>query len=156
MDYKTLFWSKVEKGSGCWIWQGRVSRNGGYGQFVVRAHRLSVELTSGPIPEGLVVLHLCDNPRCVRPDHLRVGTSKENTQDAIAKGRWTQIPPSAIGENNPRAKLTSSQVKEIRAKFRPRHYTYEMLAKEYGISTSHAKAILRGRCWKEPETTVSD
>ncbi len=100
------FWKNVNKlpGEGCWEWmatrthvgkgKGRKGRRGaGYGGFMhpwtkrVAAHRFSWELHNGPIPEGMIVMHICDNPPCVRPDHLKLGTLKENSQDAIAKGR---------------------------------------------------------------------
>jgi hypothetical protein len=87
------FWEKVEKGDGCWTWVG--TRTGrGYGTFRANdprrqepAHRLSWEFVNGPIPDGLSVLHHCDNPPCVRPDHLFLGTRGDNNRDAAAKGR---------------------------------------------------------------------
>lgn len=85
------FWEKVQKGAGCWVWTA--SLNGtGYGQFSihnkpVRAHRYAYELLNGPIPAGKRVCHTCDNPPCVRPDHLFIGTAKDNTLDMIRKGR---------------------------------------------------------------------
>lgn len=91
------FWARVERGDGCWEWQG--SRNShGYGRVagvgtpgrLVLTHRIAWELTNGPVPEGLYVLHHCDNPPCVRPDHLFIGTLKDNSQDAAQKGRLGQ------------------------------------------------------------------
>lgn len=91
------FWSLVRTGPGCWEWQG-VRGSKGYGIFYVakqqvRAHRFSYEATHGPIPAGLLICHHCDNPPCVRPDHLFAGTSRENRQDAIAKGRIRRAAP---------------------------------------------------------------
>src|ERR1700756_2891954 len=89
------FWAKVAKGPGCWEWQGKRHYKG-YGHFTVRgqgrrrtlkAHRVSWELANGPIPEGLHVLHSCDNPPCVNPDHLFLGTDMDNVHDRDAKGR---------------------------------------------------------------------
>lgn len=86
------FWSLVEKGDGCWLWQGRVLSNG-YGQtdFLGSrqqgAHRVAWQLANGPIPEGLFVLHKCDVRRCVRHDHLFLGTHQANMDDRQAKGR---------------------------------------------------------------------
>lgn len=88
------FWEKVRKSDGCWEWTG--SRNAaGYGKLSegaagsprLRAHRVSWELANGPVPAGLWVLHRCDNPPCVRPDHLWLGTRLDNMQDCARKGR---------------------------------------------------------------------
>jgi len=90
-DLIDAFWDRVIKGDGCWEWQGpRLPR--GYGQFIRNrnrwyAHRFSYTVSHGDIPTGYVVMHVCDNPPCVRPDHLRVGTQAENREDCAAKGR---------------------------------------------------------------------
>lgn len=86
------FWSKVRYGSGCWEWQATPSQ--AYGLFrhkgkMRKAHRMAYELTHGPLEEGAILLHRCDNPRCVRPNHLQPGTYRDNLMDAIEKGRWT-------------------------------------------------------------------
>lgn len=86
------FWPKVQKGDGCWEWQGsRLPHGYGHltipGRGVPYAHRISWELTHGEIPDGLWVLHHCDNPPCVRPDHLFLGTAQDNVDDSIRKGR---------------------------------------------------------------------
>lgn len=88
-DLATRFWAKVEKGDGCWNWTAANVR--GYGRISInnrmfRAHRVSYEMHRGPIPEGLEICHRCDNPRCVRPDHLFVGTRSDNIRDRVAKG----------------------------------------------------------------------
>lgn len=88
------FWSKVSKGDGCWEWQaGRLPT--GYGRFSdkgveYKAHRFSWALAHGAIPEGMLICHRCDNPRCVRPDHLFLGTNSDNQRDMVNKnrGRW--------------------------------------------------------------------
>lgn len=77
----------VEEGTGCWVWQGPVN-SAGYGRVQGRqTHRLSYELHHGPIPAGMHICHNCDNPPCLNPAHLWVGTPKENNVDMIAKGR---------------------------------------------------------------------
>lgn len=86
------FWSKVDKRESCWIWTGEKSAHFGYGRLHVkktrvRAHRYSWQLHKGPVPRGMFVLHSCDNPLCVNPGHLRLGTQPENIQDQIDRGR---------------------------------------------------------------------
>lgn len=81
------FDEKIERTRGCWLWRGAIN-NKGYGQFGRKyAHRRAYEFAYGPIPEGLNIMHVCDVPNCVRPDHLRAGTQLENIRDAKAKGR---------------------------------------------------------------------
>ena len=90
------FWAKVPTlGVGCWEWAGGRDNDEGYGRIregrggspFLLTHRVAWELTQGPIPDGLMVLHKCDNPPCVRPDHLFLGTNTDNMRDASAKGR---------------------------------------------------------------------
>ena len=86
------FWAKVDKDGDCWTWMARRQPRGGYGQFQLdgrtrSAHRVAWTLTNGPIPDGLCVLHRCDNPPCVNPEHLWLGTKAENNQDMTEKGR---------------------------------------------------------------------
>jgi hypothetical protein len=91
-DLTERFWEKVAKSDGCWLWiGGRTSR--GYGMFTARhrrqrgAHRYAWEMVNGPIPDGMVICHRCDNPPCVRVDHLFLGTQKDNIHDMMAKHR---------------------------------------------------------------------
>lgn len=87
------FWAKVSRGPGCWEWTGSRNPVNGYGQFHptkhtnYRAHRFAYEVSVGPIPPGMLVMHACDNRRCVNPAHLSLGTQLDNMRDAVAKGR---------------------------------------------------------------------
>lgn len=88
------FWERVQKDDGCWEWTGATSA-AGYGVFGKNtklwfAHRFSYELSNGPIPDGMFVCHQCDNPRCVRPDHLFLGSHKDNMKDMCLKGRQSK------------------------------------------------------------------
>jgi hypothetical protein len=128
-DTKKRFEEKFHVTPGCWIWIA--STRNGYGRFrigsiKVTASRYSYEIYVGTIPEDFDVLHRCDNPSCVNPDHLFVGTHDENMQDMINKGRHTQN--KRRGEGNAKAKLTEQQVIAIRQDTRSqcaiaRHYS---------------------------------
>lgn len=93
IPFSDYFWSRMDKSKECWPWIGKLNRENGYGQVRISGtirpvvHRVAWELTYGPIPEGLLVCHHCDNPACCRPDHLFLGTMKDNIQDAVKKGR---------------------------------------------------------------------
>ena len=139
------FWSHVDKtesASECWLWTGCVGA-WGYGSFQRwLAHRFSymlahdVELT----PEQCVC-HSCDTPRCVNPAHLWVGTSKQNTDDCIAKGRFT------IGEKRKSAKLTNEKVSEIKA-LRASGVGRKLVAAAFGVHPATVQLIDKGRNWK--------
>ncbi len=132
----------------------------GYGMFCVRrggkkksvrAHRYSWEMNHGPIPDGLCVLHKCDNPKCVNPEHLFLGTNKDNFWDAVKKGRMVtdffghRLIPN--GEKSGSSKLTEEIVKEIRRKYKPGVYGKVKIARDYGIDPSHALRIVKGISW---------
>lgn len=147
------FWRKVDvRGDDeCWEWTGNRTR-GGYGRLQsggkgspsVMAHRLSYELSAGPIPDGMFVCHRCDTPACVNPAHLFVGTPAENTADMIAKGRKRTVAPR--GEGNGKAILTEAQVRDIKS--RPRRYGFmAKLAREFGVSQKTIQGIFTGRTW---------
>jgi hypothetical protein len=106
----------------------------------VPATHVAWELVNGPIPNGMCVLHRCDNPPCVRPDHLFLGTRRDNVLDMAAKGR------AAVGERSGTAKLTASAVDDIRARYSAGE-TQRPLAQEYGVSQSTVSLIVQGRRW---------
>jgi len=139
------FWSKVKKTDTCWLWTSNKTIFG-YGQFSHNgqpraAHRVSWELTNGAIPKSLFVLHKCDNPPCVRPDHLFLGTHKDNMIDRNKKGRVSH------GEKHYATKLKSKDIIDIRKRNKAKE-SLLMLAKEYGISIQSACDITHYRTWK--------
>lgn len=154
------FLSKCDANGDCWQWSGSVTSKG-YGRFsyngkAERAHRVSWLLHFGPIPDGMLVCHRCDNPGCVNPDHLFLGTAAENTMDMDAKGRRVNAPltgddhyarqdPSRVlrGEQSAPAKLTVQQVIAIRASSE----TQTRLARRYGITQAAVSSIIRRRTW---------
>lgn len=169
------FWAKVDKSGECWLWMAHRT-TGGYGRFTPRngavpvfAHRLSWEFCNGPIPEGLFVLHNCpggDNPACVNPDHLWLGTLAENSADMIKKGRQASgarnpsrlYPENVIGERNGRSKLTDEQVLAIRGEYQGdargnRHHperrrpTFKDIAAKYGVSWVEIRRIVKRENW---------
>ncbi len=146
-DTKRRFWEKVDKRGGCWLWRASIAVRFGYGQFgigtrVFAAHRVSFAITHGRMPNG-ILLHTCDNPPCVNPEHLREGTYKDNTQDMIAKGRagFHKI----IGKNNGNAKLSNQEVYEILEKYDRKKGNAPQLAKEYNVTPSLIYMILSGQ-----------
>lgn len=131
----------------CWVYKGSSDRSG-YGYFGALgqhfAHRVSYVVFKGPIPEGLLVLHKCDNPPCCNPDHLWVGTQLENQADMKAKDR------QAKGEDNGNSVITEETVLAIRKRFIKKRgrQTRTDLAKEFGMSRSQVSVIVSSEQWK--------
>lgn len=162
------FWQWVNRGGDddCWLWTGDRS-SGGYGRITDfwkkrLAHRVSYEIHVGPIPPGKQVCHRCDVPLCVNPRHLWVGSAKDNSQDAVAKGRHvTQRPVDRRvlrGEENVRSVLTDDDVRAIRLAYRPSppgrpkagadlSGSLASLASQYGVSKSLVHNIVTRKAW---------
>lgn len=141
------FWGQVHKTQDCWIWRGSRLPSG-YGKFKKKlTHRISWELHNGPIPKGLLVCHHCDNPPCVRPDHLFLGTVKTNAQDMVRKGRCH--PPRLRGEQQGRAKLTETDVRFIRAHYvrGSLEFGAKSLARKFSVAGSLVQRIVTGKSW---------
>lgn len=163
-DRVERFWKFVDKTSGCWLWTGTRSAFG-HGSFSIgrrnlkaKAHRFSYEIHVGPIPDGLHVLHRCDNPPCVNPDHLFVGTDADNVADCIAKGRKhrgprrsryapkPQGPGIQRGEACRHSKLTEADVVFIRSQ--PKEtVSSRSLASRFNVSAPTIQDARRGKTW---------
>lgn len=147
------FWRHVEKTDGCWVWNGG-SSGSGYGAIlrddktIGRAHRIAWELTRGPIPSKLFVCHHCDNPACVRPDHLFLGTAKDNAQDRENKGRGhigSVWPATADG------KLNAGIVWALRLIGRHKLATLGEMSKRFRLSRGAIQRAVSGKTWKHVE-----
>src|SRR3990172_29465 len=144
VDY---FWSQIDQTGSCWLWIGPINSGNGYGRFSfemreVYAHRVSYELHYGPIPTGRQVCHHCDNHLCVHPDHLFLGTQRENNLDRDFKDRVRH------GENHASAKLTEADVIAIREAYAANQTTYRALAQQYNVSHGTISGIIGRRTWK--------
>jgi len=161
-DEKTRFESKVSvDDNGCWEWEGCYKKER-YGAFrlasgkTTSAHRAAYQIFKGPIPEGMCILHACDNRWCVSPAHLRVGTLAENTQEAIQRGRLKN-PPRHEGKTHPRARLTEEQVLEIRDLV-DQGWRQTDIARAYGTPDSNVNKISKREAWshlKEKEPSLA-
>lgn len=154
------FWERVDKNGPtvehcpelgpCWIWTGYLNwRRGGYGYIgrggrqnrTLRVHRYSWELHNGKIPDGMEVLHRCDNPPCVRPDHLFLGDQQANMDDMWSKGR------GATGERQPSSRLTVDDVREIRRLWAAGGLTQRAIGERFGVSGDVVGMIVRRKTW---------
>lgn len=129
------FWKRVERAGldDCWPWMGRRTPRG-YGEFGTaerpeRAHRYALMLSGVDVPAGMVVMHLCDNPPCCNPRHLKVGTNLENNRDMIAKGRARYL----AGDAHPKAKISEADKSDIVAR---RGENQRTIADDYGVTKS--------------------
>jgi hypothetical protein len=150
------FWSCVEPmmdDRGCWEWTGSRLASGGYGRLClgsnvqVRAHRFSFELHNGPLPEGFLALHTCDNPPCVNPAHLYSGTDADNVHDMFRRNRVPKGYHAKHG-SHPMAKLTETQVRDIRSRDYSVKGSRAKVAREFDVTITQVTKILTGVLWK--------
>lgn len=137
-----------EPNTGCWLWLYGGFK-AGYGEFHVNlerqnayAHRYSYEIHKGEIPKGMVVRHQCDQPACVNPDHLILGTKKQNSEDMVRRRR------SRAGMNNPKAKINDSIVIAIKEMYLNGGVTQYDVAEKFSIDQAMVSRILNGKAWK--------
>jgi len=145
MDTQDRFLKKVNKTDDCWIWLGAKKTRSGYGNFfyrkkVIHAHRASYLIFIGSIPDNLYVCHHCDNPSCVNPKHLFIGTQDDNMKDMIKKNR----SGNTKGSKNGNSKLSEGDILEIR---QSEEYSF-VLAKKYSISPTQVCNIRKRKVWK--------
>ena len=149
------FWGNVEiNGNNCWLWTKSGDKNG-YGKMVInrrrqneqalKAHRISWYIHNGPIPNGLLICHHCDNPPCCNPEHLFLASHAGNAQDMWDKNRHPR--PDMKGERNPRAKLTEEDVLAIRSRYAVGGVTHKTLGTVYGVHQSVIQHAITGRYW---------
>lgn len=149
---REILFRHVDITPGCWEWTGARKKEG-YGatgyrlapgkRRLVHAHKLSWEIHFGPVPVGIQVCHRCDNPPCVNPDHLFLGTQADNIADMIAKGRHVAVRGAA----SPHAKLTEEAVSSIR-KLRAQGVTLQELAEMYGVALQNISMAANRKSWR--------
>jgi hypothetical protein len=158
MTLAERFWSKVERrgSDDCWLWTAATNERG-YGVMrpegrrsgpTIKAHRVSAHLAGMQI-DGLAVLHRCDNPPCVNPAHLRLGTQLANVDDMVRKGRQNR------GSARPHSKLTEADIPVIRNRLAAGEL-HRAIAADYGVSRSRISSIASGRNWRHVLPAVAD
>lgn len=142
------FWAFVNKTDTCWLWTGETNSQG-YGRFAVQtvpkrvrefAHRFSYQLAHGDLSNDVFVLHTCDTPLCVNPQHLRPGTHQDNMNDAVAKGRMCK------GSKRPQSKLSEGDVMNILAL--QHTMTHQAIADQFGVRREAVSKIIQGIRWR--------
>lgn len=150
-DPEARFWEHVagQGGAGCWIWMGAKNERGAGlfgadtgGKHMVQAHRYAFQVVYGPIPEGMHVIHSCDNPACVCPWHLRLGTHADNMADMKARGRGRNGHTPGY-----RSKLTVEQVREIRRQWRD-WPSWAALGRHYKVHEKTVRSAALGVTWR--------
>lgn len=139
-----------EPNSGCWLWMGAITR-GGYGHIrkrvnnvnkMTRAHRVSYELYKGPIPEGLQVLHTCDNPICVNPNHLFLGTNQDNVDDKVSKDRHS------FGRSSNHMWLSKELADKIKSVYLNSKLSMKAVASMFNTSAPQVCRIVKNKIWR--------
>ncbi len=152
------FEKKFIKTDSCWVWQGTITGQG-YGQFYKKeiglqlAHRVSYRFYKGEIPKGINVLHKCDNPPCVNPSHLFLGTQRDNITDMIRKGR--KGISRMFGQKNPKSIFSEAQVNEMRLLYSQGHKISE-IHKIFGGAYQSIWYIVKGKNWMFGEKRADD
>lgn len=149
---KKRFLSKIIKTDNCWLWNAGIRPNG-YGSFwaktkTVTSHRYSYEIFKGDIPKNMCVCHSCDNRKCVNPDHLWLGTQKENLQDMYLKKRNPNIIRKR-GEKSEFAKLNNEKVSIIKMLYKKGKYTYETLGKKFNVGHTTIYRIIKNKTYRD-------
>jgi hypothetical protein len=146
--YVKKFWNKVNIGldNDCWEWNGTISFYG-YGVFnidgvVLKSHRVSFFIKNKIDPKELMVCHSCDNRKCVNPNHLFLGTNKDNMQDALSKKRMF------VGEKNHQSKLLDIDVLNIRKLYLNGDISQDKLSKMFGVGQDQISRIVNNKLWK--------
>jgi hypothetical protein len=150
------FWQYVRKTDTCWLWTG-AKKEWGYGVIhlkrignvsrVEKAHRLSWQMHRGPIPRGLFVCHSCDNPACVNPDHLFVGTCLDNNRDMLNKGHYDRVKRPK-GERHGNSTTTEEMVLRLRHEYETERAVLRVYAKRYRMSIANVHCIVKRKAWK--------
>lgn len=158
------FWRNVSKTETCWLWTGSCDEKG-RGRFCITdptrprrkcgrmgrknayASRVSWEMAVGPIPPGLLICHHCDNPLCVRPDHLFLGTHADNHADMWRKGR-ANLTGRLCGSKHLHAKLTEEDVRLIRQRYAAGGVTQRQLGREFGVNDRCVSGIVSRKAWR--------
>jgi hypothetical protein len=146
-DFDSRFWDNTDRSNGCWVWQGHIDKSTGYGSITIdhetfATHRIAYEVYNGvKIPSGKMVLHSCNNRRCINPEHLRVGTQEDNMQDMIESGN------SCRGEKNGNSIYTEKQMTEIKTYMKENPHSLAWISRTLGIPYPTIKDIAHGRIW---------
>lgn len=152
-QFSKYFWHHVHKTKDCWIWTASKSKSG-YGKTSyhennklksIETHRASWEIEYGLIPRGICVLHRCDEPGCVNPKHLFLGTSLDNVRDRDLKNRQMK------GEKNHLSKLTNKKVRIVRKMAERGNFTHQKIADKFGVTQATISKVIKRDLWRHVE-----